>query len=259
MAVTTDNQYTRANYATANLGNTDGVDPLADNSTNLISAEDLRQAIYDLRNSAAFRKDDQYIRFASAAQVDQSSPNTVAITITDDYPASYSSLIPIRFVAEANSTGDVSVNVNGLGAVGLYKADNSRVSTDDIQSGKFFEIIYSTDADGGGTAGFNWFEGIGGAVVDTSTVTQITGTTATITDAGVYVFTGSSACAVSLTSKSALIGNKITFINMGTADCTFNDTAGTETLKLSDPYVIYAGTAQDIYYTGIASYEWCFV
>lgn len=259
MAVTFTNQLSKAAYRTAHLNNTEGVDPLADNTNGDISAEELRQALTDLRNGAVFKKDDQYIRFASVDQVSQTSPNTIVLTITDDYTDAYSNLIPIRFVAEADSTGDVSVNVNSLGSIPLFKADYTRVSTGDIQSGKFYEILYSADADGGGTAGFNWFEGIGGSQVDTSVVTQITGTTHTITDAGVYVFTGSSACAVTLTSSTGLVGNKITFINMGTANCTFNDGAGTETLKLSDPFTIYAGTANDIYYTGLSGYEWCFV
>ena len=71
-------------------------------------------------------------------------------------------------------------------------------------------------------------------------------------------FSSSSACAVTLTSSTTILGAKITFINIGTADCTFNDSGG-ETLKLSDPFVIYSGSAQDIYYTGISGYEWCFV
>lgn len=244
---------TRATFQSDKLGNTDGVHPLADNTNNGITAEDLRGVLQDLSDSATFRKVDAYVRYA----VTVSGTNDITVTLTDSYPdSSYSNAIPIRFQAQADSTGDVRFQVNSLGLVNMYKENQTRVGSGDLVQNSFYECVFNSDADGSGTDGFTLYEGIGGSVAPS--VVQVTGTTQTV-DApnAVYVFTGSSACTVTIDTSAFTVGQGFKWINMGSASCSLSANSGT--VKLSDPFFMYEGDGNDFVYTGITSYEWCAV
>jgi hypothetical protein len=250
MAVTETNFFPRNNYTGNVLDATVGV--LKDNSTREVSAEDLRQVLWDLANGAAFRKTDPYVRYVIPSSVGGTA-DSITITLTNDYPAAYTNAIPIRFQAQLASTGDVSINVNSIGSVGLYKENQSRVSAGDLVALSFYECVFNSDADGAGTDGFTLYEGIGGTASN-PTITEITGTTATIASTGSYVFTGASDCAVTLTTTGFSAGQSFKLFNTSTANCTV--TASTGTIKMTNPFVVYAGTSYEFVYTGISSHEW---
>ena len=246
--------YTRSLFSTAQLGNTQGVDPLADNSTRDISAADIRAALTDLSDSAAFRKTDPYVRYVVPSNVGGTA-DSITISLSNDYPADYTNAIPIRFQAQSSSTGDVSINVNSIGSIGLYKENQTRVSSGDLIALSFYECVFNADADGAGTDGFTLYEGIGGTVSNPSVV-SVTGTTQTVDSPNaIYVFTGSSACSVTIDTSSFTAGQGFRWINMGSATCSL--TANSGTVKLSDPFVIYQGSGNEFIYTAIASNEWC--
>lgn len=253
MAVDFTNQPNRTGYRTSHLNNTVNLDPLADNSENLIDAERLRQALADLRNGAAFRKDDPYVRYVVPSGVGGSA-NAITVSLSDDYPTSYSNAIPIRFKAKFDSTADVVININSIGNSPMYKENQTRVSSGDLVQNSFYECVYNADAGGSGVSGFTLYEGIGGSIAPS--IVQVTGTTQTIDSPNaVYVFTGSSACTVTINTSAFTVGQTFRWINMGSAQCSISANSGS--VKLSDPFVIYDGSSQEFIYTGITSYEWC--
>jgi hypothetical protein len=253
MAVNENNQRTRTSYQSVVLDAVSGI--LQDNSSRLVSAEDLRQALWDLVNGAALRKDDPYVRYAIPSAVGGTA-NAITVSLTNDYPTSYTNAIPIRFQAQLDSSSDVTININSIGNSPMYKENLTRVSSGDLVQNSFYECVYNSDADGSGTAGFTLYEGIGGSVAPS--VVQVTGTTQTVDSPNaVYVFTGSSACTVTIDTSAFTVGQGFKWINMGTAFCSLSANSGT--VRLSDPFEIWDGEANEFTYTGITSYEWCAV
>jgi hypothetical protein len=66
---------------------------------------------------------------------------------------------PIFFVAANNSANAASINVNGLGIVGLFNGDGSPIGQNQIIAGQMQEIVYQTNIGGSGNSGFVLFPG----------------------------------------------------------------------------------------------------
>jgi hypothetical protein len=248
------NPQTRNGYVT-------GMKVLIEPNTNgRITFDDVSGTLETLAYSSALRKEDKYVRYAPASVVTTGGANTISIDLSNDYPAAYSENIPVRFKSPISNTGTVTLSISVIGFQTIYREDESALVTGDIITNSFYELVYNPNAGGSGVAGFTLYEGIGGSTTGSLAPVpiEITAATYTIAAVGTYVFTGSSACAVTLPAGDAAYYQASRFINAGTADCTFND-AGAETIIGSDPFVVYAGTAYEFLYTGITGKEWSFI
>ncbi|GHE51052.1 hypothetical protein GCM10019059_07810 [Camelimonas fluminis] len=68
-----------------------------------------------------------------------------ALTVTlDPAPPSYAALTgaPIRIKVSANNTGAVTLNVNGLGAKAITRADGTALAANDLVSGAILDFVY---------------------------------------------------------------------------------------------------------------------
>ncbi|MFC3638237.1 hypothetical protein ACFONL_12785 [Camelimonas fluminis] len=68
-----------------------------------------------------------------------------ALTVTlDPAPASYAALTgaPIRIKVAANNTGAVTLNVNGLGAKAITRADGTALAANDLVAGAILDFVY---------------------------------------------------------------------------------------------------------------------
>jgi hypothetical protein len=76
---------------------------------------------------------------------------------------------PIFWVAANNSTAGASINVNGLGVVGLYNGNGTVIGNNQILAGYQQEIVYQTNIAGSGNSGFVLFPGtsLTGSVIGT--------------------------------------------------------------------------------------------
>lgn len=61
---------------------------------------------------------------------------------------------PIFWVPANNNTGAASINVNGIGVVGIYNANGSALGANQIIAGQMTEIVYQTNIGGSGNSGF---------------------------------------------------------------------------------------------------------
>jgi len=66
---------------------------------------------------------------------------------------------PIFFVAANSSAAGASINVNGLGPVGLYNGNGTPIGANQILAGFQQEIVYQTNIAGSGNSGFVLFPG----------------------------------------------------------------------------------------------------
>ena len=122
------------------------------NTSALISPADVTDEMVHQSDSAVSRLDsDPYIRFATTV----SGTDTVAITVTNDYPDAYSAEVPIFFTPAGANTGAFTVNVNGLGALGVYDMGGNLLSAaNTFITTQGYIIVWSTAADGATTDGF---------------------------------------------------------------------------------------------------------
>lgn len=90
--------------------------------------------------------DQNFAAVANMAQWNASATgtNTVALTTTANQPAvsAYADRQRFQFVGPNNSTGSVTVAVNGLSALPLYLITGVQAASGDIASGTPYEIIY---------------------------------------------------------------------------------------------------------------------
>lgn len=68
--------------------------------------------------------------------------NTFLVTANNIIPAAYVQNMGIRFKATFAITGASTINVNGLGVVGVKKAGGAAVATGDILSGQMVSLVY---------------------------------------------------------------------------------------------------------------------
>lgn len=61
---------------------------------------------------------------------------------------------PIFFIPANNNSGNASINVNGIGVVGIYNSDGSQLGANQIVSGQMTEIVYQANIAGSGNSGF---------------------------------------------------------------------------------------------------------
>lgn len=61
---------------------------------------------------------------------------------------------PIFFIPSNNNTGNASINVNGIGVVGIYNSDGSQLGANQIQANFMTEIVYQTNIGNSGNSGF---------------------------------------------------------------------------------------------------------
>lgn len=81
--------------------------------------------------------------------------NTIALTQAANQPtiAAYANYLEFGFVAANTTSGAVTVNVNGIGALPLYRSDLVQASTGDITQNVFYVIAYNS-ALNSGSGGF---------------------------------------------------------------------------------------------------------
>lgn len=78
--------------------------------------------------------------------------NTIALTQNANQPtiSAYANYLEFGFVAVNTTTGVVTANVNGIGAINVYRTDGAQATTNDILSGTFYVIIYNSALNSGG-------------------------------------------------------------------------------------------------------------
>jgi hypothetical protein len=76
---------------------------------------------------------------------------------------------PIFWIPSNNNSGAASINVNGIGVVGIYNPDGSQLGANQILAGRITEIVYQTNIAGSGNSGFVLFPGgnLNGSTVGT--------------------------------------------------------------------------------------------
>ena len=95
-------------------------------------------------------------------QCTASGTNSINLTPLSNQPAvtAYQNYQNFGFVAAASSTGSVTINVSGLGAIGLYWDDGTQVSTSGLISAVYYQITYNSALNSGG-GGFCFSAAIG--------------------------------------------------------------------------------------------------
>lgn len=61
---------------------------------------------------------------------------------------------PIFWIPANNNTGAASINVNGIGVVGIFNADGSQLGANQIVASQITEIVYQTNIGNSGNSGF---------------------------------------------------------------------------------------------------------
>lgn len=144
--------------------------PLAANLTNGELAINTNDGILYYKNSSG-----AVTKLATKYFVDQnggavwltsvSGTNTIVGTVTPA-PTAYVAGQSFRFIAAANNTGAVTLNVSGLGAVAITKNGSTALAADDIVSGSVVSVTYD------GTE-FQLSSGIGASGAQANGVIQV--------------------------------------------------------------------------------------
>ncbi len=75
--------------------------------------------------------------------VDSGSANTYVVTLTPSI-TTYTDGMPVLFKANASNTGISTLNVNGIGAVPIYKDKSTELEADDILASQLVLVVYDT-------------------------------------------------------------------------------------------------------------------
>lgn len=198
-----------------------------DNTTELISEADLRNSLTNLSDSTVFKRDDAYLRIEDVTTGTQ--PNYV-VTLTNEYPGSYNARIPILFRAHATNTGAATLNVNSLGAKNIRRPNGDATQSGDIVQDQLYIVNYISGDDR-----FLIVPGFGGGATIPENY-QRANTNITISQAGTYVFYGSTAR--TWTINDDISGAIYIYVAQASADLTLSGN-----INSSHPGVMYAGTA----------------
>lgn len=154
--------------------------------------------------------------------------NTIALTPTTNMPTitAYTNYRAFGFVAAANSSGAVTANVSGVGALPVYLGDGvTQATSGSIVSGAYYLIAYNSALNSGG-GGFQLIGaaagGGGGGGVNPGTANQL----------GYYASTGST---ISGDPNATIVNGGLTLGQAGTAgQVVLNGaTSGTATIKVA--------------------------
>ena len=151
----------------------------ADNVNGDITESDFRTQFDNLSDSSVSLIDDYYPRVVGTP-----TGTANAITVSTDYPDAYDANVPIWFKATANNSGAVTFKVNSLSALTLYAVNQTAITVaDTLVSGRWYCVIWDTDANGSGADGFVVIQssgvigsGFSGATGQFDTITDQAGT-----------------------------------------------------------------------------------
>lgn len=177
--------------------------------------------------------------FVLAADVSFAS-NVYALTPTPAITG-YSVGERFRFVAEANNTGAVSINVSGQGAIPLRKNDGSEFAADELPAGRLIEVTYLPALGSGPTALPARFVGD----VDLVTSTMADGVISGLSLSGTTL-TATTTMGASIMVNLATLQGGATYLT----DTQVGGTGNAITLTPTDAITSYVDGAQFLFVTG---------
>src|ERR1700685_2283630 len=137
---------------------------------------------------------------------------------------------PIFWIPSNNNNGAASINVNGIGVVGIYNPDGSQLGANQILANRITEIVYQTNIGVSGNSGFVLFPGgnLNGSTVGTfgpETTLASAGTTDLGTVPAHTVQITGSTTITSFGSSASLLAPYYLIRFSGTSQLTYNATS----------------------------------
>lgn len=205
------------------------------NNNKQITATVLDGVLENFIDSAKFRKNDLPIPFSAT-----SGTTAYSATITNDYPAAYTSNFLFLLKIGNTSTGNATLNLNSLGALTWRNVNGIQFTTDQLVAGDYHLVLYD------GTDFISLFT----KATTEKIFANVSSTTFTMQSNAEYCFTGSGNATWTLPAGSAgIVNQEITVFNDTNFEITVNPD-GSDIFTTFFGGIIYPGSYYTFKWTG---------
>jgi hypothetical protein len=208
---------------------------ITSNNNKEITAAVHRAVLDNLIDSAKFRKNDLPVPFSST-----SGTTAYTATISNDYPAAYTTNFLFLLKIGNTSTGNATLNLNSLGSLDWKNVNGVQFTTGQLVAGDYHLVLYD------GTDFISLFT----KATATKTFENVSSLTYTLGTNGIFNFTGSNNATWTLPAGSAgIVGQEITVFNDTSFELTIAPD-GSDTFTSFFGGIVYGGSYYTFTWTG---------